>query len=80
MLRGGIDLDSHDFFERSTARVTRGHSWRLVKLQAVTRVRRNAFSVPKGYKRLEQLAIKSSRRQYTQPVQKSPRHTLGGHD
>ena len=45
MLHGGIDLDSHDFFERSTARVTRGHSWRLLKPRAVTRVRRNAFSV-----------------------------------
>ena len=45
ILHGGIDLDAQNFFNTEVARDTRGHSWRLVKPRAVTRIRRNAFSV-----------------------------------
>ena len=45
LLHGGIDLDPWDFFTVATGRNTRGHAWRLIKPQAITRIRRNAFSV-----------------------------------
>ena len=45
VLHGNIDLKYDDFFDRTIARDTRGHPWRLTKPQAVTRIRRNAFSV-----------------------------------
>ena len=45
ILHGGIDLDAQDFFNTEVVRDTRGHSWRLVKPRAVSRIRRNAFSV-----------------------------------
>ena len=40
-----ISLKYDDFFDRTIARDTRGHPWRLTKTQAVTRIRRNTFSV-----------------------------------
>ena len=45
LLHGGLDLDPQDFFDTALARDTRGHPWRLVKPRAVSRIRRNAFSV-----------------------------------
>ena len=45
VLHGGLDLDPLSFFDRTLARETRGHPWRLTKPRAVTRVRRNAFAV-----------------------------------
>ena len=45
LLHGGFDLDPRDFFNRAFARDTRGHQWRLVKPRAVSRIRRNAFSI-----------------------------------
>ena len=45
LLHGGLDLDPQDFFNTTLARDTRGHPWRLVKPRAVSRIRRNAFSI-----------------------------------
>ena len=45
LLHGGIDLDPQDFFTAGISRSTRGHAWRLIKPRAITRIRRNAFSV-----------------------------------
>ena len=45
ILHGGVDLVPERFFEFATARDTRGHAWKLVKPQAATRVRRQAFSI-----------------------------------
>ena len=45
VLHEKLDLKHEDIFNRSTARETRGHPWRLVKPRAVSRVRRNAFSI-----------------------------------
>ena len=45
MLHGGFDLDQSIFFNTTHVRDTRGHPLRLVKPHAVTRIRRNAFSV-----------------------------------
>ena len=45
IFHGGIDLNPQDFFDTAVARDTRGHPWRLVKPRAVSRIRRNAFSV-----------------------------------
>ena len=45
VLHGRLDLDPQIFFDTAIARDTRGHPWRLVKPRAVSRIRRNAFSV-----------------------------------
>lgn len=45
ILRGYIDLDPEQFFTIATHSRTRGHSWKLAKPVAVSRVRRNCFSV-----------------------------------
>ena len=45
VLHGGLDIDPLNFFDRTHARDTRGHPWRLAKPRANTRVRRNAFAV-----------------------------------
>ena len=45
LLHGGMDLDPDVFLNTAVARNTRGHPWRLVKPRAVSRIRRNAFSV-----------------------------------
>ncbi|XP_043199360.1 uncharacterized protein LOC122369049, partial [Amphibalanus amphitrite] len=47
LLRGGLDMDPRNFFEMAADRTpaTRGHQWRLAKPRAVSRIRRNAFSI-----------------------------------
>ena len=45
LLHSGIDLDPAAFFTPASVTTTRGHAWKLSKPQAITRVRRNAFSV-----------------------------------
>lgn len=45
LLHGRLDLDPQVFFNTAVARDTRGHPWRLVKPRAVSRIRRNAFSI-----------------------------------
>ena len=45
LLHGKLDLDPHIFFDEAFARDTRGHPWKLAKPRAITRIRRNAFSV-----------------------------------
>ena len=45
LLHGGLDLDPQDFFDTALARDTLGHPWRVVKPRAVSRIRRNTFSV-----------------------------------
>ena len=45
LLHGGIDLDPQDYVTAATGRNTRGHTWRPIKPRAITRIRRNAFSV-----------------------------------
>lgn len=43
LLHGGIDQDYAQFFHMDPNTRTRGHAWKLVKPNAVSRVRRNAF-------------------------------------
>ena len=45
VLRQGVDVDAARFFTAATASTTRGHQLKLLKPRAVSRVRRNAFSV-----------------------------------
>ena len=45
ILHQGVDVDAAKFFSPARNDNTRGHEWKLLKPQAVTRVRRNAFSV-----------------------------------
>ena len=45
LVHSGIDLDPSFFFAPSDVRFTRGHPWKLAKPRAVTRVRRQAFSI-----------------------------------
>ena len=45
VLRQGVDVDATQFFTLATTGNTRGHEWKLLKPRAVSRVRRNAFSV-----------------------------------
>ena len=45
VLRQGVDVDAAKFFATAPASNTRGHQWKLVKPRAVSRVRRNTFSV-----------------------------------
>ena len=45
VLRRGVDVDAAKFFATAPNRGTRGHQWKLVKPRAVSRARRNAFSV-----------------------------------
>ena len=44
-LRRGVDIDAARFFTTATASTTRSHQLKLLKPRAVSRVRRNAFSV-----------------------------------
>ena len=45
MLHSGLDLDPAVFFTPAAKATTRGHPWKMDKPQAITRVRRNAFTV-----------------------------------
>ena len=45
LLRQGLDVDHSQFFEEATRTSTRGHRWKIQKPRAVTRARRNVFSV-----------------------------------
>ena len=45
MLKQGVDIDVAMLFTRAATSSTRGHQLKLLKPQAVSRVRRNAFSV-----------------------------------
>ncbi|XP_043200105.1 uncharacterized protein LOC122369431 [Amphibalanus amphitrite] len=45
VLHGRLDLNPEELFNQVTTRDTRGHSWRLAKPHAVTRIRRNVFAV-----------------------------------
>ena len=45
VLRQGVDVDATQFFTLATTGNTRGHKWKLLKPRAISRVRRNAFSV-----------------------------------
>ena len=45
ILHSGVDLDPDEFFSLAVTSVTRGHPWKLIKPQAQSRVRRNAFCV-----------------------------------
>jgi len=45
VLRQGVDVDAPKFFSTATSSTTRGHQLKLLKPRAVSRVRRNAFSV-----------------------------------
>ena len=45
VLRQAHDMDASKFFTTSSTGQTRGHQWKLQKPRAVSRVRRNAFSV-----------------------------------
>ena len=45
VLRGVVDVDASQFFSAATTSQTRGHLWKLSKSRAVSRVRRNAFSI-----------------------------------
>ena len=45
VLRQGIDLEAERFFAAAATGNTRGHQWKLSKPRAVSRVRRNVFSV-----------------------------------
>ena len=45
LLHGKLDLDPHIFFDEAVARDTRGHPWKLVKPRAISRIRRNTFSI-----------------------------------
>ena len=42
---GGLELDPRYFFDTAATRETRGHPWKLMKPRAVSRIRRNAFSI-----------------------------------
>ena len=45
LLHGEIDLDPHEFVSGTQLTSTRGHSWKLAKPQAASRVRRNALCI-----------------------------------
>ena len=45
VLKQGVDIDVAMLFTRAAASITRGHQLKLLKPQAESRVRRNAFSV-----------------------------------
>ena len=45
IVHAGVDLNPALFFDPARAAQTRGHPWKLDKPRAVSRVRRNAFSV-----------------------------------
>ena len=45
MLHSGVDMDHTTFFKVSAESTTRGHPWKINKPQALTRIRRNTFSV-----------------------------------
>lgn len=45
VLRGGVHVDPSQFFSTATTTHTRGHRWKITKPRAVSRVRRNTFSV-----------------------------------
>ena len=45
LIHGAVDQDLSQFLQFDVASRTRGHRWKLVKPAAITRARRNAFSI-----------------------------------
>ena len=45
LLQGQVDLDPDDSVSRSSVTTTRDHSQKLSKLQALSRIRRNALPI-----------------------------------
>ena len=45
LLQGQVDLDPDDFVSRSSVTTTRGHSQKLSKSQALSRIRRNTLPI-----------------------------------
>ena len=45
LVHAGIDLNPDEFVSKATMATTRGHSWKLAKPQAASRIRRNALCV-----------------------------------
>ena len=88
MLHGGFDLDQSIFFNAAHARDTRSHPLRLVKPHAVTRIRRNAFSVRvvNDWNSLPGSVVTSDTKKrhrrhlrHSQPIQEQTRRSLVTH-
>ena len=77
VLHGGLDLDPLSFFDRTLARDTRGHPWRLTKPRAETRVRRNAFAVRVINDWNSLPAAVPSELRNSEPIQEPPGRPLG---